>query len=197
MSRPAPALAVAVLALVVALGGTAVAAKKYVITKTTQISPGVLAQLRKAGPPGPAGVPGPAGRDGAAGETGPAGPSGTSNVVSLTRPGALGLPGTGDGAPAATLTALPSGGWLVVGSADARTAGGGGDTDVACALVGPGGEQPGAAVTVPDGRRTQLTTSAAWTLASPTDVVLSCRGAGVTVDHVRLYAIRTAEAEVR
>jgi hypothetical protein len=197
MSRLSPALAVAVLALVVALGGTAVAAKKYVITKTTQISPKVLAQLRKAGPPGPAGLPGPAGRDGAAGATGAAGASGTSNVVSLTRPAALGLPGTGDGATAATLSALPSGGWLVVGSADARTAGGGGDTDVTCALVGPGGEQPGATVTVPDGRRTQLTTSAAWTLASATDLALSCRGAGVTVDHVRLYAIRTAEAEVR
>src|SRR3954469_5025337 len=120
MSRPSPALAVAVLALVVALGGTAVAAKKYVITKTTQISPNVLAQLRKAGPPGPAGLPGPgggggaagaagaAGRDGAAGATGAAGVSGTSNVVSLTRPAALGLPGTGDGATAATLSALPS-----------------------------------------------------------------------------------------
>lgn len=47
MSRkPSPAMLVAVLALVVALGGTAVAAEQYVITSTNQIKPSVLAELR-------------------------------------------------------------------------------------------------------------------------------------------------------
>lgn len=46
MSRkPSPAMLVAFLALVVALGGTAVAAEQYVITSTSQIKPSVLAEL--------------------------------------------------------------------------------------------------------------------------------------------------------
>jgi hypothetical protein len=43
--KPSPALIVAVLALVVALGGTAMAAGRYVITNTNQIKPNVLKTL--------------------------------------------------------------------------------------------------------------------------------------------------------
>src|SRR5262245_15974853 len=112
MSRPSPALIVAVIALVVALGGTAFAAKKYVITKTTQIKPRVLAQLRKTGPAGPIGLPGPAGPAGERGSAGAAGPAGPSNIVSLTRSAATGLAvSAGDGRPVGTLEALGSGAW--------------------------------------------------------------------------------------
>jgi hypothetical protein len=56
--RPSPASLIAVLALFVALGGTAVAAN-YVITSTRQIKPSVLRRLRgKRGPQGPQGAPG-------------------------------------------------------------------------------------------------------------------------------------------
>lgn len=44
--RPSPALLVAILALIVALAGTAVAAERYVITSTGQIKPSVLKELR-------------------------------------------------------------------------------------------------------------------------------------------------------
>jgi hypothetical protein len=44
--KPSPAMLVALLAFVVALGGTAVAAERYVITSTSQIKPSVLAELR-------------------------------------------------------------------------------------------------------------------------------------------------------
>ncbi len=47
--RPSPAIIIAMLALVVALGGTAVAASRYVITNSSQIKPSVLSELR-AGP---------------------------------------------------------------------------------------------------------------------------------------------------
>ena len=78
--RPSPAMLVACLALFVALGGTGLAASHYLITKTSQIKPSVLAQLR--GPRGPAGPQGPAG---AQGPQGAGGPQGVQGVVG--RPG--------------------------------------------------------------------------------------------------------------
>ena len=47
--RPSPSLIVALLALFVALGGTAIAAGRYLITSTSQIRPSVLAQLGGGG----------------------------------------------------------------------------------------------------------------------------------------------------
>jgi hypothetical protein len=43
--KPSPAMVVACLALFVALGGTAVAARQYLITSTDQIKPSVLSEL--------------------------------------------------------------------------------------------------------------------------------------------------------
>lgn len=77
------------LALVFAMTGGALAAKKYLITSTKQVSPKVLAALKgragKQGPAGPAGPQGPAGpvgpqglagKEGAKGENGKAGENG-------------------------------------------------------------------------------------------------------------------------
>jgi hypothetical protein len=82
---PSPALVIACLALVLALGGTAIAAKRYLITNTQQISPAVLKQLTKlaakAGKQGPAGTSGKAGAAGTAGTNGERGSSGPGAVV--------------------------------------------------------------------------------------------------------------------
>jgi len=82
LRRPSPALIVACVALIVALGGTATAAS-VAIRSSAQIAPGViqksdlstraLRSLTKTGPVGPAGA---AGKPGADGATGPAGPRG-------------------------------------------------------------------------------------------------------------------------
>lgn len=87
--RPNVGTMIAILALVLALGGSAVAAKRYLITTTKQISPKALqeiataaAEQATAGAPGAPGIPGPqgpkgdAGPKGDTGERGPAGPPG-------------------------------------------------------------------------------------------------------------------------
>ena len=63
--RPPAATAIALLALFVALGGSAFAATHYLITSTHQIKPSVLSQLR--GNRGPRGFGGANGRNGANG----------------------------------------------------------------------------------------------------------------------------------
>ncbi|MGA8365464.1 MAG: hypothetical protein WB709_13240 [Solirubrobacteraceae bacterium] len=82
---------VATLVLVFAMTGGALAAKKYLITSTKQISPSVLKQLQ-----GKAGAPGAQGAAGAQGAQGPAGPAGAAGAKGDT--GAPGTPGK-DGAP--------------------------------------------------------------------------------------------------
>ncbi len=80
-----PALIIAIIALVFALGGSAIAAKRYLITNAKQISPAALKQLEKlaagkAGPAGANGANGSAGANGfngAPGERGAAGPGAT------------------------------------------------------------------------------------------------------------------------
>jgi len=46
-NRPSPAIVVAFLALLIALGGTALAAKQYIITSTAQIKPSILRELER------------------------------------------------------------------------------------------------------------------------------------------------------
>jgi hypothetical protein len=183
MRRPSPALLLSVAALVIALGGTAVAAKKYVITSTKQISPKVLQQLRgRTGPIGPVGLPGPRGTDGAAGQPGVEGPPGPSSVVSVTRADIVSF----SGGSATELTALPPGDWLVVGSLTAS-----GQETLMCQVEGQAGSEIGLT-----GSASQLTTSAALTLAAPTNVRLLCdpsNGDHPTLRSIRLYAIRTGE----
>lgn len=77
-----PGTWIAALALFVALGGTAVAAKHYLITSTHQIKPSVLRALR--GNAGPKGVRGPQGAPGTPGASGTQGLAGPSNLSPLT-----------------------------------------------------------------------------------------------------------------
>ena len=73
---------VACVAIVLAMGGTGLAAKKYLITSTNQISPKVLAKLHGAkgarGLPGPAGAAGAKGANGANGAPGAPGAAGSA-----------------------------------------------------------------------------------------------------------------------
>jgi hypothetical protein len=84
-TRPSVPLVLSFLALVFALGGSAVAANHFLITSKSQIAPSVLRQLAKngrrgkrgpTGPKGPTGDKGPAGDKGATGDRGQQGPPG-------------------------------------------------------------------------------------------------------------------------
>lgn len=86
--RPSLSTVIALIALFCAIGGTAEAARHYLITSTNQISPSVLKTLRKAGSPGPAGAAGQAGAPGQAGSAGQAGAPGQPGT-----PGQQGVPG--------------------------------------------------------------------------------------------------------
>jgi hypothetical protein len=98
LRRPSPGLAIAVVALFIALGGTASAAH-FLITSTSQIKPSVLKKLRgkrgpagvkgatgatgAAGAPGPAGAPGAPGKEGPTGKEGKEGPPGPTQLTKL------------------------------------------------------------------------------------------------------------------
>lgn len=93
MKRPSGATVIAVIALVMALGGSAAAANHYLITSTKQIKPSVLKALKgKTGPRGSAGATGATGATGAKGATGAEGATGA--VGPQGSPGAAGAAGT-------------------------------------------------------------------------------------------------------
>jgi hypothetical protein len=82
--RPSVTTVVACLALFFALGGSALAASKYLITSTSQIKPSVLKSLQ--GKRGPAGTPGAPGAAGAAGAAGAEGALDTTDVTVVDGP---------------------------------------------------------------------------------------------------------------
>jgi hypothetical protein len=99
LRAPSPAMMVALMALVFAMGGTSyAAANHYLITSTKQIKPSVLTKLRgAAGPRGLAGTAGATGAQGLKGDTGTAGATGAQGLKGDTgtagATGAQGLKG--------------------------------------------------------------------------------------------------------
>lgn len=97
MRRPTPGTVLGIIAIVLALSGSAFAAQRYVINSKDQIAPSVRKALKgkqgkqgKVGPvgkTGPQGVPGTTGLAGPAGpigETGPTGPQGEPGPSAVT-----------------------------------------------------------------------------------------------------------------
>jgi len=113
--RPSPAMIVALVALLVATSGTAVAASKVLITSSSQIKNGAISSADlskkarkslagKTGPAGPAGPAGAAGKDGANGTNGAAGRDGANgSAVAYARISPNGTVTDGKGIDAANV----------------------------------------------------------------------------------------------
>jgi hypothetical protein len=88
LRKPTPAGLIACLALFVALGSSALAASRYLITSTSQIKPAVIKALKGGtgsdGEQGPQGPQGPQGSQGPQGGVGPQGPAGPGSLSALT-----------------------------------------------------------------------------------------------------------------
>lgn len=110
--RPSPAMVIAMLALFVTLGGSAFAAKSYLITSTSQIRPSVVRRLKgKRGPIGPQGP------QGVQGTPGPAGPSTVAGLIQVDGPANTILPGDA----AISVATCPPGSRVVSGGGSSIT----------------------------------------------------------------------------
>ncbi|MFL5846469.1 MAG: hypothetical protein ACJ762_17425 [Solirubrobacteraceae bacterium] len=218
--RPSPALVVSIIALVVALGGSAFAAG-FVITSTKQIKPSVLKQLKgKRGARGLPGAIGPTGLPGAKGDAGAAGAKGDTGATGSTgAPGVAGATGntgqTGPRGPSdaftdnqgSTITDLASsadtltlhimtaGKYVSTGTVNLRNTGGSLAT-VTCLIYQSG--QVGTpydsvSVTVPAGDATQATVQAPVTISSNI-LIFACGDGGgtVTASNGRMVTIQVA-----
>jgi len=202
--------AIAVLALFVALGGSA-----YAVASITgaSVKDGSLTgrdirdrsitkdDLRSTAlPAGPRGEAGPAGPQGVQGEPGPQGKPGPSEAV-VAFLGQLDLPNAG--APVGQAVALPAGHWLidVTGLFDNIT-----NTphDTECRLMA----KPEQAIigftnsiTVDDttepGAEIPLVMNTAHTLTRPGELQLECLGQGIRLRGATVRAVRTGALEVR
>lgn len=174
-SQPSSALLVALVALFVALGGTALASG-WVITRISQIKPSVRHQLRgNAGPQGPLGPEGPAGPTGA---TGPAGIPGVVMVESA-------MVTLASGAVNGTFASCPAGDVALGGGWD------GGTTPPVVATVAynePIGNNTAWDVTMVDNQSDQSSTFAAVVECAPA-------ASGAAIAHVSRTAVEREAAQ--
>jgi hypothetical protein len=130
---------IALVALFFAVGGTAIAAKQYLLTSTKQIKPSVLKELRgrkgATGSQGPAGAVGP---QGVAGATGTQGPSGSSTLSYVS----AGPYAVGPGAQTGGSVTCPSGQIVSGGGAYGNSASSEQSIDASFPRTGPGSSVP-------------------------------------------------------
>lgn len=139
-------MVVALLALFLALGGGAYAAKRYLINSTKQINPKVLKALKgkpgAAGPQGPVGPQGPAGSQGPGGPQGPQGPKGDTGATgagpgfSVSNGSFVTVPASSTDFPVQTLN-LAAGSYLITatGGVNSNMGSASNGSDITCKLT--------------------------------------------------------------
>lgn len=123
----------ATLALVLSMGGGAMAAQHYLISSTKQISPKVLKKLQGArGATGATGAVGATGGLGQQGSTGATGPAGIGPAFGAFNDGPVLFPNT-NAVSVATLSSLPAGSYAITAKADVLDSGSG--SQLICVLA--------------------------------------------------------------
>jgi hypothetical protein len=194
-------MVVAMVALVVALGGTAVAAHRVLAPANSVNSAAVINHslkkrdfkkgVLKAGPVGRTGATGPAGPTGSDGPAGATGPAGPSNAFVHYQTGPIYL-GDADLPVAITTLAIPAAGtYMLWAKTYATTTGTGGN--VTCRLIA-GGDVDQAVADVEPGKPESLAMNVAHVFTGPGTAVLSCSspGTGMFANYGTVSAIQVA-----
>jgi hypothetical protein len=179
---------IAVLALVLALSGTAVAAG-YVITSTHQIKPSVLHQLRgNRGPRGRQGPQGPQGPQGQQGLQGVQGPAGPSNAYEAYRDETAGFGATPT--TVATLGGLPAGAYEI--SAKSVLAAGVNPTQVILCRLAAQGDHDDVVINGNASGEQPMSFLLTHTFSGTGTVTLTCNVNGATnsVTETKIIAVR-------
>jgi hypothetical protein len=194
--RPSPAMAVALIALLVALAGTSYAAvklprnsvggpqlKRNAVTGDKVHDGSLFAndfaagQIPK-GPKGDAGPQGPGGPQGPAGIAGAQGPPGVAQIIVRRHPDNVPIALAAGSTVNVVSMALPAGRWWVSGNTDALYDGAPGSTFRCALLLGGNALEPPQALGLGNGatltRAAVFSPEAAVTLAAPGTVVLQC-----------------------
>ena len=217
--RPSPSMAVALLALAIALGGTSYAAirlpKNSVGTKQIKNSAVTGAKVKDASlfsndfapgqiPKGPKGDTGPRGLTGARGLTGPMGPSNGYYATTRTK---TPISGTDFDNPFVTLTGLPPGSYVLNGHLTAVKAEAG-LASVRCGIKTPTADSagnlhyPGQAVAVSGDTTPVAAVAVSLAVKSTTtfNATLYCfqqNAGGASIEEGRLEAIRVGTLTVQ
>ncbi len=170
---------VATLALVFAMGGSAVAAKHYLINSTSQINPKVLKRLRgTSGTPGSTGAQGLAGAIGANGGQGPTGADGKQGPEGETGEQGPSAAWHAEGTPPLTVS-VPAGEYVVTSKASEF----GGTGNSFCQLK-TGAETIdisfGQVVKAPGIETITIANLGTASLAAPETITLECAGPGTS-----------------
>jgi hypothetical protein len=214
LHRPSPAMAVALLSLTVALGGTSYAAIKLPKNSvgSKQIKPnavtgskvkdGSLFSNDFASGQLPRGPKGDTGQQGGSGPQGPAGPAGPSSVIYRTKTGQPPL--TKDNDSTIATMPLPAGHWLVTSQLLAVDFDAGGIL-VRCGLTVGGTAFPSTAVSIGQNNPgAPITSTAALSLPASGEASIRCHYEGAQADlpsirkyveSVRIFAIRAGDVQ--
>jgi hypothetical protein len=179
------------------MSGGALAAKHYLLSKTSQISPTVLKALKgKEGPrglAGAAGTPGAAGKEGAAGREGSAGREGARGETGPSH--AYSKEATGEAETLPVSVTVPAGTYAIVGNGFAFDNNLELDGAIKCELKAAGAEVSARSGTIPHHGETgpsgenTVETHGTASLSSPGEITESCSNTSSSATKIKITKV--------